>query len=425
MIKNIPSLLISCALAASTAAAESAKPNIILIISDDQGFTDYGFMGHEIVKTPHLDRMASESLLYTRGYVMPVCSPSLASLLTGQLPSGHGITGNDLAKNAPQATAGSRDPLMHQLLGNSLMLPQALTDAGYLTFQTGKLWNATYKDLGFTHGMTDKPGRHGGAGLTIGRKGMKPIYDFIEISQQEKKPFFIWHAPFMPHDPHTPPPEILAKYLGKGPTPAAEKYYAMIDWFDQTCGELDKHLADKGLAENTVILYLADNGWDAPAGYGATRSKLSPFELGIRTPMFVRWAGQVKPYRDDETLASIIDFAPTLLKIAGAKAPADLRGLDLLDRAAMTSREVIFIESHTHDIADFTRPDDSLLAQVVISGWSKLIIPGLAKPDKRFSSAPTEIALFDLKSDPLEKNDLAGKQPDEVKRLQAMLNAEE
>lgn len=127
MIKNIPSLLISCALAASTAAAESAKPNIILIISDDQGFTDYGFMGHEIVKTPHLDRMATESLLYTRGYVMPVCAPSLASLLTGQVPSGHGITGNDLAKNAPQATTGSRDPLMHQLLGNSLMLPRALT----------------------------------------------------------------------------------------------------------------------------------------------------------------------------------------------------------------------------------------------------------------------------------------------------------
>ena len=81
-------------------ADEPAKPNIILIISDDQGFCDYGFMGNKDVRTPHLDRLSSQSLVYTRGYVMPVCSPSLACLLTGKLPHAHGITGNDLAKSA-------------------------------------------------------------------------------------------------------------------------------------------------------------------------------------------------------------------------------------------------------------------------------------------------------------------------------------
>jgi arylsulfatase A-like enzyme len=412
-------LLLACAMGLAVISAQAAKPNIILIISDDHAFTDYGFMGHEVVKTPHLDRISSESLLYTRGYVMPVCSPSLACLLTGKLPSRHGITGNDLAKK----NRVDRNPLMRKLLENSLLLPKALTEAGYLTFQTGKLWNATYQDMGFTHGMTTKQGRHGGEGLTIGREGMEPIYQFIETAQEQKKPFFIWHAPLMPHDPHTPPKEILAKYTGKGRTPAAEKYYAMVDWFDQTCGELDVHLTKNGLAENTVILYLADNGWDGAYGYQGKRAKLTPYEMGIRTPMFVRWPKTVKPQRDDETLASILDFPTTILKLAGAKAPADLPGLDLLDRQAMTARKSIFVEAYTHDIADLAEPAESRIAQVVVSGWSKLIIPGQAKPDRPFSTAPVSIELFDLKSDPLEKTNLASERPDEVKRLQAIHTA--
>jgi arylsulfatase A-like enzyme len=284
-------------------AEAQEKPNVILIISDDQGFPDYGFMKSKIAKTPNLDRIASESLLYTRGYVMPVCSPSLATLLTGKMPHEHGITGNDLAGDRK-----SRDPLAKKLLGNSLTLPKSVTDAGYLSFQTGKLWNVTYKDVGFTRGMTATAGRHGDAGLTIGRKGMKPIFDFIETAKAEKKPFFIWYAPLLPHDPHTPPERIFKKYKGKGPTEKAEKYFAMVEWFDETCGELDAYLQKEGLKENTVILYLADNGWDAELGYDGTRAKLSPFELGIRTPMFIRWPGKVKPLRDDETLASILEF---------------------------------------------------------------------------------------------------------------------
>jgi uncharacterized sulfatase len=412
-MKFLTVLIFHCLLAIAT-----GKPNIILIISDDHGFTDYGFMGHPIVKTPHLDRIASESLLYTRGYTMPVCSPSLACLLTGKLPHQHGITGNDLAEGAKS----DRLPLMRRLLDNSLMLPKALSDAGYLTFQTGKLWNATYKDVGFTHGMTASQGRHGGDGLTIGRKGMKPIYDFIETARKEAKPFFIWYAPLMPHDPHTPPEDILAKYTGKGPTPAAEKYDAMVDWFDRTCGELDEWLAANDLMKNTVILYLSDNGWNAD-GYKGGRAKLTPYETGIRSPMFVRWPGTVKPLRDEETLASIIDFAPTILKLAGIAVPPDLAGKDLLDREAMTSRKSIFVESYTHDIADLQKSARSLMARVVIDGWSKLIIPGSAKPDRSFATVPNKIELFDLKSDPLELRDLAADRPEEVRRLLSIQNA--
>jgi len=414
---SLLALLFTCTIGFSETLTD--RPNIILIISDDHAFNDYGFMGSETAKTPNIDRIASESLLYTRGYVMPVCSPSLACLLTGKMPRHHGITGNDLSEKAPQFPGAktNRKPLMDRLLGNSLMLPKALSDSGYLTFQTGKLWNSTFKDVGFTHGMTGKQGRHGGDGLTIGRKGMQPIYDFIETSNKEKKPFFIWHAPLMPHDPHTPPKEILAQYTGKGLTSAAEKYYAMVEWFDQTCGELDDYLTKNDLKKNTVILYLADNGWNAEKGYNGGRAKMTPYEIGIRTPMFVRWPDKVKPLRDDETLAHIIDFPTTILKLAGVKAPADLSGLDLMDREAMTQRKSVFVESYTHDIADLEQPGKSLYARVVIDGFLKLIIPGPAKPEKPFHTIPTEIELYDLKTDPYEKSNLAKDRPEDVQRL--------
>jgi uncharacterized sulfatase len=396
-----------------------AKPNVILIISDDHGFNDYGFMGHERIQTPHIDKMAAESLLYTRGYVMPVCSPTLACLLTGKMPRENGITGNDLAGNHPKK--GQRDPLSKRLLDNSLTLPKAVTEAGYLTFQTGKLWNVTYKDVGFTHGMTDTAGRHGDAGLKIGRAGMKPIYDFIDAAKAERKPFFIWYAPLLPHDPHNPPDKIFAKYKGKGPTPEAEKYFAMVEWFDNTCGELDEHLEKNGLKENTVILYLADNGWDANLGYKGNRSKLSPYENGIRTPMFVRWPAKLKPLRDEQTLAHVIDIPTTILEITGAKKPNDLRGLDLTDPQSLKARDAVFVEAYTHDIADLADPEKSLIAEVVVDGWWKLILPGPVKPDRPFSGVPSSPELYNLETDPLEKSDVAAKHPEIVAKLRGKL----
>ena len=423
-MKHILTLLTFATLLVPVQSRAADRPNVILILSDDQGFTDYGFMGHKVVRTPNIDRMASQSLLYTRGYVMPVCSPSLACLLTGRLPHEHGITGNDLGKTAQSSakkdSRQDRSPLAHQLLGNPVILPKVLSAAGYLTFQTGKLWNVTAEEVGFTSGMTNKEGRHGGEGLSIGRESMQPIYDFIGKAQAEKKPFFVWYAPMMPHDPHNPPAEYLANYQNKGLSPKAEKYYGMVEWFDKTCGDLDDYLTKNQLADNTVIIYMADNGWDAEEG---NRAKLSPYEMGVRTPMFVRWPAKVKPKRDDETLASIIDFVPTVLNVCGVKPPAALPGLDLLDAPAMAARKSVFVEAYTHDIADLKHPEKSLVAQVVINGWQKLLIPGTVRPDKGFSSAPKTVELFDLKSDPLEKKNLAPERPDDVKRLKAIQSA--
>jgi len=389
------------------------RPNIILIISDDHGFPDYGFMGHPQVRTPNLDRMASEGLLYTRGYAMPVCSPSVASLLTGQYPSRHGITGNAL-KGRPLSALAER------LRANPVLLPQVLSEAGYRTMQTGKLWYLGYSEAGFTDGMTEPGGRHGGAGLEIGREGLQPVFDFIESSLTHEQPFFVWYAPYLPHTPHNPPPELLRKYLGKGPTPQAERYFAMVEWLDNTCGELDRFLDEKNLARNTMVLYIADNGWEAEGGSRAGTSKLTPFELGIRTPIFVRWPAQAAPLRDEETLASIVDVVPTILHAAGLATDHPLPGLDLLDRAAMTGRSTIFVEAYTHDIAELDNPDKSLIAGVVLDGWQKLIIPGEANPDRIEFRAPAKPELYDLKNDPLEKRDLAAERPGDVRRLRAL-----
>ncbi|MGB0744980.1 MAG: sulfatase family protein, partial [Opitutales bacterium] len=419
MIKFIQ-LIILTAAASLTLSANQARPNVILIISDDHAYYDYGFMGSERVHTPVIDKLANESLTYTRGYTMPVCSPTLASLLTGKLPHQHGITGNDLAKKSKQWGAGERKLLAEKLLSNSLLLPKALSESGYLTFQTGKLWNGTYKEMGFTHGMTSKGSRHGDKGLSIGRDGMEPIFDFIEKARKAEKPFFIWHAPFLPHTPHNPPARLHNKYKGKGPTAAAEKYFAMVEWLDESTGELENYLQENHLTENTVIIYIADNGWNPEKGTRGGRYKMSPYEGGIRTPIFVRWPGKVNPEMDETTLAHVTDVTKTIVDLTKAEDPGDLPGLNLLDRQAMQKRDTVFVEAYTHDIADLSAPGKSLFASVVIDGWWKLLIPTEIEPKLSFATKPEGLELYNLQTDPYEKKNVAKQHPEVVARLKQL-----
>src|SRR5262249_34448989 len=140
---------------------------------------------------------------------------------------------------------------MHPFIKKAPAVPRLLQGAGYVSLQTGKFWEGHYRNAGFTDGMTTK-GRHGDAGLVIGRKTMKPIYDFIE--GRKGNPFFVWSAPMMPHEPHNPPPRLLNKYEAKGRPLKLAKYYAMCEWFDETCGELLAYLDKKGLAKSTLVV---------------------------------------------------------------------------------------------------------------------------------------------------------------------------
>ncbi len=407
-------------------AATSSPPNVVMILSDDQAWTDYGFMGHKQIATPHLDKLAAQSRTFARGYVpSSLCCPSLASIITGRYPHQHHITSND-----PPVPAGMKprefqqSPLfqegrdkMNAFMDAMPTLPKLLVSHGYLALQTGKWWQGNYKHGGFTHGMT-QGSRHGDKGLDIGRKTMQPIYDFIGEAKQAQKPFLVWYAPMMPHDPHTPPDALFQKYLKITGNEHLAKYYGMVEWFDQTCGDLLKHLDEQGVADNTIVVYVSDNGWiqnlDKPSY--APKSKQSQYDGGLRSPIMVRWPAKVKPSKS-QSLAQSIDFMPTILKAVGIELPEGLPGIDLLDDAALAARDTLYGECFTHNLQSFDQPAASLRWRWCVENNLKLILPHKTnEPD-----AVTE--LYDLATDPSEEHNLAGDKPEVVKHLAEKLDA--
>lgn len=406
------------------------RPNVLLIISDDHAWTDYGFMGHPQIKTPSIDKLASESLVFTRGYVpSSLCRPSLATIITGLYPHQHGITGNDPDLPDPKVNpmAGRANPqfaafyeTLMQRIEAVPTLPRILGKVGYVSLQTGKWWEGPFHRGGFTEGMTHGDpkhgGRHGDEGLKIGRQGLAPIFDFVRRAKSANQPFFVWYAPLMPHAPHTPPQEILAKYTALNLTPAQARYYAMCEWFDATIGELLDFLEKEGLRENTIICYLADNGWiqdpEKPNQF-APKSKRSPYDGGLRTPIMFSWPGRIKPQRDELTLVSSIDIAPTLLNLCNVPAPEGLPGVNVMDRTALEKRRVIFGEVYAHNVADVAVPTKSLQYRWIIQDEWKLIVP----------ADPTEkVELYQILKDPHETVDLSEKQPERVKELKDTLD---
>ena len=406
-------VILAAGLAQANAPAADARPNIVLVIGDDHAWTDYGFTGNAEVRTPNIDRLAAESLTYTRGYVTTaLCSPSLATLLTGLHPHQHGITGNDPVPGQP------REAWLERFFRHP-MLPKLLADAGYVTMHTGKYWMRKPADAGFTRDMGETD-RHGGKALAIGRETMQPIYDAIDASAKESKPFFIWYAPFLPHTPHNPPKRLLDKYAAIEP-PARAKYYAMIEWLDETVGDLMANLKSRGIDENTLVVYLNDNGWN---DFG----KLTPYENGVRTPVVLRWPKKLAARTDREHLASNIDVVPTLLAAAGVPVPAGLPGVNLLDEKAVTARDTIFLSHFTHDMVAADDPGGSLLTRSCIHGGWKLVewqpsLPDNGKQEGKARKNPgSRQELFDLAADPAETRNLAADRPEMVADLAARLD---
>ncbi len=426
----ICAVLVSC----TAAGAQSTPPNVILIISDDQGWGDYGFMGHPDIRTPQIDRLASQSLVFTRGYVpVSLCRPSLATLATGLYPHQHRITGNDPPGGA--AKTGEVLEERERMVGifeQAPTLAGLLGAKGYVSHQSGKWWEGHYSRGDFTDGMTHgdpaRGGRHGDDGLEIGREGMQPIFDFIDraIEKESAKPFFIWYAPFLPHTPHNPPVRRLEKHSKAGRPKALARYYAMCEWFDETCGELLGFVDRRGLAESTLVVYVADNGWIQktarsvlPSGWSLPhdpKSKRSPYEGGVRTPILLRWPGKIAPARDDTALASSIDLVPTILRACGLEPTAEMPGLDLLDRDALVRRTAVFGEIFTHDAVDIEKPVASLMYRWTIEGRWKLIVPHWANvPDR-------QAELYDIVTDPTETRDLLTAHPEEAARLRSLID---
>lgn len=414
-------------------------PNILLILSDDHAWNDYGFMGHDIVQTPSLDKLANEGVTFKRGYVpTSLCRPSLATIITGLYAYQHGITGNDPSRKLPGGKGGDeyekqRAEIISKI-DSLVTLPELLKQQGYESLQTGKWWEGNFSRGGFDQGMTrgfpQKGGRHGDDGLKIGREGLDTITDFIDETTAKDKPFFVWYAPYLPHAPHNPPQRILDKYADKDLPISIAKYYAMIEWFDETNGQLFDHLEAKGLKENTLIVYVSDNGWvsnPTMTGRFLPRSKQSPGESGVRTPIMFSLPSQFSAQMRPEVVSSI-DIVPTILAAAGLESPQNLQGENLFDNMkseAPIERDTIFGEGFAHDMDDLNKPESTLLYRWVIEDKWKLILSYDGKNvsyQKYHENVLSGPRLYNLIDDEHEKNNLAKANPELVARLAAKLD---
>ena len=439
-------------------------PNIIFIISDDQAWGDYSFMGHPYIKTPHIDILAKESATYTRGYVTsPLCGPSLASIITGKYAFQHTQTGND-ARNSIQNPSGRLkngfqkvktkisknkktvnypfskerndqfDVIKAKFYKNKL-LTDYLSGKGYRSFQSGKWWLGSWKegkfDDGMTHGDYQRGGRHGDEGLKIGREGLDPIFNFIDQTQKNNVPFFVWYAPFLPHTPHNPPKELLDKYIKVAPNESVAKYWAMCEWLDQTVGDLMNYLKEKSLDQNTLVVYTTDNGWIQSTTHNryAPRSKRAPHEGGVRTPIMFKLPGVIEPEINHSTLVSNVDLVPTVLNLLNVS-NNELPGINVLDKEKLNKRETIFIECYNHDILNVDKPSESVLYKIALDKKWKLMVPNTDlvirdfkdPQDHYYGFYSNEIQLFDLENDPEEQVNLAYKHPDIVAKMSNLIN---
>lgn len=346
------------------ADAAVGKPNIILVITDDQGYPNIGRHGHPWLKTPNLDALHDSSSRFTRFLVSPTCSPTRSAIMTGR----------DSFKNGVTHTNQERE----RLTPNAVILPQVIKRAGYVSGIFGK-WHLgdeeAYQprkrgfDEEFIHGAggigqaydgscADAPGnkynnpvvRHNGSfAKTSGfctDVFFSAAIDWIHAQSAEKRPFFAYIATNAPHSPYVAPEKNAARFreLGFGGEQAG--YFGMIENIDENIGRLMGRLGEWKLLENTVVIFMSDNGMTS-RGSGSPGKPLAedhpfynagmkglkgtPEEGGVRVPFFIRWDGRIPADRDIDRIAAHIDILPTLAALAGADTPAgQVEGRNLL-----------------------------------------------------------------------------------------------
>ena len=439
-------------------------PNVVLIIADDLGWPYLGFLGDDNVITPNMDILGHGGAVFEVGHATSnFCRPTLQTLITGLYPIQYERQAGAIADAALEAgpspegvdTDRERQILRNQFETSAIegfnTLPRLLASAGYASHQSGKWWEQSYAHGGFTHGMTGswdwseaaELGDRwfftfmGGQGQRIGRETMAPVTDFI--SEHADQPFFVWYGPALPHTPLNAPDEFYKYFEDRDDlSESAKLYYANISWFDWGVGQILDSLRDERLLDNTLIVYINDNGWeqDASVEYadnhitfanGGPRGKGSFFETGFRTPIIFYWRGEITALRDTETLASALDVMPTILDYAGVDLPGDLPGYSLrpaIEEGALGRPRDYFIGRMTQHRAgtnfrgerdDFT--DDHMGAA----------LGGYYRRDRRghFVWLPEsdETALYDLVNDPGQLMDVSAEQPDDVARFKADIEA--
>ena len=338
----------------------SELPNIVLIVGDDQGYPYFGFMGADYVSTPNMDKLAASGTLFTNAYVPANhCRPSLQSLMTGTLPIVYNQTvDRNLKEQMSKMRFASEEDrqrfeqeFKHNAMRDFETLPGILNSMGYKSFQGGKWWEFHYENGGFSHGMTtgwtqedQKNGAKwfkqfmGGSGLDLGRKTMEPVYEFVE--ENNKDPFFIWFAPELPHYPFDAPDKYYNLYTDKNMTESAMRYYANCTWFDDCVGSLVEFLKEKNEHENTLYVYVNDNGWEQNPDQefrhdslrwhnGGDKGKLSIYDQSFRTPVIFSWAKHIDSKVNKHSLVHSTDIPVTILDFLGKEYQSEPYGVSL------------------------------------------------------------------------------------------------
>ena len=435
-------------------------PNVVLIIADDLGWPYLGFLGDENVITPNMDIIGNGGALFEVGHsTSNHCRPTLQTLITGLYPVQYETQANAIAEKVMQDTplpegvdtALEKTILRRQYETSAIeqftTLPRILADAGYVSHQSGKWWEQSYAHGGFTHGMTetwdwrdaaDLGDRWfftfmGGRGNEIGRSTMEPVETFIR--DHAKQPFFLWYGPALPHTPLNAPDQFYKYYEDRDDlSESAKLYYANIAWFDWGVGKLLDTLREERVLDNTLIVYVNDNGWEQAGNVeyadnhitlanGGPRGKGSFFETGFRTPIIFYWKGKITALRDTETLASAIDILPTILDYVGVNTPADLPGYSLkpkIDGADLNGAREYFVGRMTQHRAgtDFRgNPNDKTDDHMgsALGGYYRRDLNWhfVWLPDSN------ETALYDLRNDPDQLMDASATHPEIVEEFKA------
>jgi arylsulfatase/arylsulfatase A len=436
-------LRLICALGfAVISHAADNRPNIVLIMTDDQGYGDLGITGNPVLETPHIDALARGGATMKNFYVSPVCSPTRASLMTGRY--------------------NYRTRVVDTFKGRSMMDPdettiaEVLRSAGYATGIFGK-WHLgdnypmRATDQGFEEALTLRGGGLAQPSDPIenNRRYTNPIvfhnnrqiqakgyctdvfFDgalgFIDEARRTGRPFFAYIAPNAPHGPlHDVPPKLYAKYKSKDLSSVLMKpgsdadpvarIYAMEENIDQNVGRLMAHLKARQILTNTIVIFMCDNGPDGARFVGPMRGKKSEvLDGGIRSPFFLHWPACAKPGTTSDRIAAHIDVMPTLLAAANVPVPAGLKldGRSLLplldgDQADWPDRALV-LQTHRGD-----RPFAAHNMTVRTQRW-KLVRPSGFGSETPPADSPFE--LYDVIADPMERTNLAACEPATLQKL--------
>lgn len=407
-------------------AAEAKQPNVILLLTDDQGYGDVGFHGNAQIRTPHMDELARQGMELTRFYCSPVCAPTRASLMTGRYYYRSGVVHT--------SRGGAK------MYGEETTLAELLQGAGYATGIFGK-WHLgdNYpmrpQDQGFAESLVHRSGGIGQApdqpnsyfdpwlwknGQREQGKGyctdlfFDAALEFMDRQAKAGKPFFVYLPTNAPHTPLEIADSYWKPYQEQGLDETTARVYGMVENLDENLGRLMAHLDQTKLKENTILIFLGDNGPQQKRYTAGLRGRKSwVYEGGIRVPFVATWPGHIPAGRQSAQIAAHIDLLPTLLDMTGTPKPKSLK-LDGIDLTGLLTGKVktlperkLFFQVHRG-----LTPQRYQNCAVVTQRYKLVGYPGTFGEENLMRDAEPVLELYDLTSDPGEKKNLISTQPD-------------